>query len=402
MTIESGDTLDYRVAMRGWLWAAAAAVGSMSVVGCARDVSTEAPYPSVGTGDDVVLTTHAAGTGGMGAGTGGGGAPSASTGTEGSGGAPSTDAGAGGSDPTTVGAGGGTALGPEETIATGLVQPQGITTLGGYVYVTEAGSGGPPDGGLTRIPKSGGPLERVVTGQSFAFAISVSNGRVAWTNYNTPDGELKAYDPSDGSFETLATGLGYPWALAPLGDDIVVTEGMIGQVSLVHADHSIDALWNGDGYLTGICTHGAATFFTTGTDGVADAALHSVLGGTDTSLYPLGYAPSLVVSRGTDLYFSIWDGSIVHGTTAGDPSDVLASGIGQTTGLAVDDHYVYWVTYDVDVPGFLSRVPRAGGPVEVLAPVVRAWGMTVDDEGVYWIANSNQAPGEVHRMLKTN
>jgi hypothetical protein len=80
---------------------------------------------------------------------------------------------------------------------------------------------------------------------------------------------------------------------------------------------------------------------------------------------------------------------------------VLATGQHIASRMAIDDTYVYWLDEGLNppsVPGSIHRVPKAGGPVELLSScVTRPLGIAVDASYVYW---TDYALGTVARLVK--
>jgi len=82
-----------------------------------------------------------------------------------------------------------------------------------------------------------------------------------------------------------------------------------------------------------------------------------------------------------------------------DPPVTLASGQTAAESILTDDRYVYWTTWTAN--GAVSRVPKAGGAVEVMASNQSyPYGITQDCGTIYWTNHANFNTGQVMKVVK--
>ncbi|WP_257455853.1 hypothetical protein [Archangium lipolyticum] len=119
--------------------------------------------------------------------------------------------------------------------------------------------------------------------------------------------------------------------------------------------------------------------------------------------------PEAMVVDASGVYAFDIEGGVLHRPTGSGSVRVLASGLKEPKGLAVDGEYVY-VAYGpswcVDCTSTLARIPKTGGSLQVLATVnMVVGGFIVDDENLYWTLDDrpDNVPlslGSVMRMPK--
>jgi hypothetical protein len=134
---------------------------------------------------------------------------------------------------------------------------------------------------------------------------------------------------------------------------------------------------------------GGATSTSTGAP-PAQGAQSTPLGVAPVSGAPLSHAGTLQQDA-TDLYFTFYDGVIHRQSKSGGPIvDVVTDPCNGTEAIAVDDTYVYWSRGEQGMScpggGVIARVPKSGGPIEVLANALifpGKGGLTLDDTYVY-------------------
>jgi hypothetical protein len=119
--------------------------------------------------------------------------------------------------------------------------------------------------------------------------------------------------------------------------------------------------------------------------------------------------PQLMEMNTSGAYAFDMDGGVLRWPAGGGAVKVLARGLMEARGLAVDEHYVYVAYGPLGCWGCpatttLARIPNEGGPLEVLATLdIRTGDLTVDGGYLYWTLNDRiaHAPitlGSVMRM----
>ncbi len=113
-----------------------------------------------------------------------------------------------------------------------------------------------------------------------------------------------------------------------------------------------------------------------------------------------GRHPFAVATDATHVYWTENDalGRIVRkpkDSLEGEPSEELASGQGEPVAIAVDATHVYWANHGGNS---ISRVPKAGGALELLATSqLQPTAIALDADSVYWVASG---AGTVMRSAK--
>lgn len=297
-----------------------------------------------------------------------------------------------------TGAGGGCVADPTlpsaapVTIASGLTLPRSITLVGDYLYVTENGSEF-PDGALARVPKAGGELERVATGQAQPGALTSAAGFIYWANRGSgSNGSLNRLSLVDDTVEVLATDLQFPWGIAHYGGSLYATEWASSRVIAVRPELSLDVVSNDTAFPiavdeTGIYL-GALVY-----EPHATPIRHIDVDGNTTDLYDDLFYAQVLLLDGDDLYFGTEDGVIGRGTRDGTPAVTLAELTDRVNNAVIADCFVYFTLNQGDV----GRVPLAGGDVQWLASGdATPDGIAVDEEAVYWASTD----GTVRRIAK--
>jgi hypothetical protein len=88
---------------------------------------------------------------------------------------------------------------------------------GDWVYFTSSASGR-----IARVPRSGGPLSEIASGQAAPWGIAVSDSKVVWANDGA--GTVVRASVGGGATEVLASGLDGPNCVALDGADVFITE----------------------------------------------------------------------------------------------------------------------------------------------------------------------------------
>jgi sugar lactone lactonase YvrE len=120
--------------------------------------------------------------------------------------------------------------------------------------------------------------------------------------------------------------------------------------------------------------------------------------------------PQSMVVDASGVYAADIEGGVLHRPATGGSVKVLASGLKEPNGIAVDGEYVYVAYYSPfacwQCTTTLARIPKTGGPLQILATVnMKAGGFTIDDEYIYWTLYGRPADvplslGSVMRMPK--
>ena len=260
----------------------------------------------------------------------------------------------------------------------------GVAVDAGYVYwaIYEGGD-------VLRVPRGGGPVERLLGGQDFVNAIAVdAGGDVYWSigHGMTPGG----------SIQRLAAGSHTATVFAPSQAGATSVA-----VDATHAYWLVSGGYDGTGAVTrpSICRKGlrsgAVETLATGLDGPT----RLVLDGDDV----------VFVTEGSPPYSG--HGAVSKVSKHGGAVTVLASSQTNPLGLSADGGYVYWsivgplVTppppvcpkgtpcpIPTSVPtadkGEVRRVPKGGGPVEILAKDLKHVGIVA--------AAAAASPGSVY------
>jgi hypothetical protein len=280
-------------------------------------------------------------------------------------------------------------------IGAGLDRPAGIVLVGEDIYVTQTGSGG-LDGEVVRLPKLGGPIEHLASGQLLPEAIVADSQYVYWVNHGGGfDGSLNRMALDDDTVEVLAQDLRYPWGIAVHEGSLFATELNNNRVLVVRPDKSLEVVSSA---FTGLPIAVDETGVYVGVLGLGtwDESISRIDNqGSPSLLYPQPGPSEIVLLDGNDLYFSD-EGSIRRGTRDGATAITLteASMVGGVSG-AIADCFVYFA---VQEDTYVGRVPVDGGELQVLAMgQALPAAIAVDDDAIYWV---NQANGTVMRLAK--
>ena len=92
--------------------------------------------------------------------------------------------------------------------------------------------------------------------------------------------------------------------------------------------------------------------------------------------------PDWLVGDAANLYWIDAGADIRSVGKSGGAVTTLSSQEAGPTALALDDGYVYWTAR---LGGAIRRVPKAGGPAEVVVSAVEPYYLAVDDAWVYWV-----------------
>jgi hypothetical protein len=274
-------------------------------------------------------------------------------------------------------------------LAAGLVQPHGIALDDANVYFTTYDNL-TANGAVYRVPKGGGKVVTLATGQSAPSIPVVAGSSLYWTNngLGQATGSVESIALDGGARQTRTSGQPGPFGLALSATTIYIAMNnadFIGTEGLV-----------GDGGLGSLATTSApfwvalndTTMFVTLQTMVARASLD---GGPFTPIATgLSEGWGLAID-GTNAYFSDDMASTVAQVPLDGGAVVTLSSVAGAAprGIAVDQHFVYWVER---YGGNVSKVPIGGGQVTTLAMDQSEPNcLAIDETSVYWTDFSGNA-----------
>jgi len=232
-----------------------------------------------------------------------------------------------------------------------------------HVYFTEY-SGGT----VNRVPKVGGAVQTLVSGENYPWRLVVDGNYVY---YIVHEGGLVKRVPKDGGpSEVLADGLTHPWDVATDSDYVYFTV------------RDGPGLWDDpNGYVARVAKSGG-------------------------SVQVLAYAqhPNGMAIDSQYVYFTERDiGNIKKVPIGGGAPQTIASGLNAyLQSLAVDTDNVYFVEHNATgsgVGGRVGKVPKNGGTVTILASGQSGpFFVAVDSSWVYF---TEYGAGNVKRVSKT-
>ncbi len=264
----------------------------------------------------------------------------------------------------------------------GVCQPVSLVTNGGkltyiradttHVYFVDRKAGS-----VQRVPKRGGSVESIATAQPPLFQLAVDATHV----YFTAGTGVSRVPKAGGSVDPLS---------AQGGDEVALDDGAVYASTFTVDDTGAAYRASRDGanavvlapnlrQCESIVPSGDTVFI-----GGAKVLRYTTTAGSVTTLANV-YARRLAADQ-TAVYAIGYDGlDVTRIDRASGATSVLATSpaMPRASDIAVDDTHVYWTT---GVPsGFVLRVPKVGGAVEIIASQIDLpWGIAVDDDAVYW------------------
>ena len=234
--------------------------------------------------------------------------------------------------------------GIEEMIATD--RSYGIATDATHIYWT-----GYAGDVVRRRAKSGGAVEAIASGQDGAYGIAIDSSHVYWTN--SSGGQVMRVAKAGGTPETIATTQQDPRGIA------------LDATYVYWSSHAGDKV-----------------------------VRRAKSGGTIETLATGQVGANRVAVDATHVYWTNYPGGEVRRKPlAGGAIDTIATGQDGPTGVALDASHVYWGVYNT---GRVDRRAKSGGAVQNLAMPPMVSNVAVDDDYVYWVTYA----GLVERLAK--
>jgi uncharacterized delta-60 repeat protein len=261
----------------------------------------------------------------------------------------------------------------------------------GYIYWVN----NVPNGTVNKVPRGGGPVTVLASGQHYPTSVAVDSTHVYWTTYG---GEINAVPLGGGTVTTLASGQHSPVSVAVDGTHVYWintgtwggSDGAVNEVPL--GGGKVTTLASGQGTPVSLAVDGTQVYWVTyGIEGASDGTVNEapVGGGTVTTLATGQNAPTAVAVHGTHVYWvDCWGGTVNKVAIGGGIVNTLATGQECPESVAVDGTHVYWTGYWWSNNEPVNEVPVGGGSVTTIgrtgtdepSPVA------LDGTHVYWAA----------------
>ena len=237
--------------------------------------------------------------------------------------------------------------GAVDTLATKQISPWFVAVDGAGAYWTNSCSGA--GCGVFAWPKAGGAPTQIAT-SPYADGIAVDDTAVFWIASNgpaAPTGAVMRMPKAGGPVQQLVTGLEHPWSIAL--DDAF-------------------AYWTDeDAGTVGRVPKGGGPKETVASTSVGVWALAV----DDARVYWSVYVP--------------YTGFVGSAAKSGGATTMLAMGLDQPAGVAVDAESLYVAVQGTGAPGSILKVSKGGGTAAIVATnQQRPSNVAVDDACVYW------------------
>jgi hypothetical protein len=250
---------------------------------------------------------------------------------------------------------------------------------------------------VRRVPKLGGALVTIASGQSIAGGISLDAYFVLWTNEGS--GTVAAVGKDGNNFGIVASGQRRPQDVVVQGASAYWTNGGFsgpdGQVMGLDFGSTPVVLANDN---SPACITADATYVYWCSNPSASIKRVPRAGGT-VEIVASGVEPYDIFLLGGTLFFTDnVNRKISTVPAAGGPVVDLTTGVPTPLGIAADSANVYFTTCpDANPDGALMRVPVGGGSAQTLATgFVCGQGVAIDPSAVYWTSHD----GSVFRLEK--
>jgi hypothetical protein len=291
------------------------------------------------------------------------------------------------------------------TLASGLNKPIRIVVDDKYAYVASNGENilDNDNGSIIQVPKDGsGPAITLAAEQS-PIAMVVTHGYVYWMNTprTEPTSTLFRVPIGGGKKETIVAGIDRATGLAAdathlyfQGDDQLEKVPLDGGTPIPLAPMTEN--------VTGIEVADGDVYF--GTMDSPSALVRVPVGGGAavklvTEVANLGPIQRVVVDA-THIYVLEFFGKLQRMPRAGGPLAMVAQSQDINADLAVDDGRAYIATSNDDFK--ILSAPKGGGPMSLIGHADAPFGIAVDGPYLYWVnaVNFEAGEGSVVRMNK--
>lgn len=265
-------------------------------------------------------------------------------------------------------------------LGTGLQFPKYIALAGDHLYVAEFTEVDTP-GSLTRVPKTGGELERVVTGLDRPWHITAAGDDVYWTNWSFY-GSVHRFSDADGSTSVIQNLLQWPFDIAAYDGQLYVTEETSIKVLPSQSSGTLETISVAAANALAVDETGIYAIVND-SDNYTGAVVHVDGAGDVTQLYSGKeiYGMGAIRLDGNHLYFTAYAG-VFRGTRDGGPLVPLLDLSGSFPDAVIADCFVYFTD-----SGDILRVPLQGGDVQVVAAAQGGvHGIAVDEQAIWWVS----------------
>jgi hypothetical protein len=284
-----------------------------------------------------------------------------------------------------------------------LTSPFGIALDVTHAYFTVNGYARQGEGHLAKVPKAGGAVVDLRSGETGPLDIALYGQFVIWTNTLPGAGGVFRIAKTGGAPSPISAIESQP--VGPATDDGFVywasyASGRVRKATDV-GTNALDLVTGQDGPRSALADPGKSGFvyFVTVNEGFVKRV--SKLGGPAELISEHVIGPWALARDPftTDLFFTRFTGlGDVRRIRAapGSRSEPLvpANSIQTPYSLAVDETHVYFTTH-LPTSGSVARVPKMGGTIEILASGQQApAGVAVDGAAVYWTES------DAHRVWK--